>query len=53
MYFGYKSVHSFRVTWLLSGQYNTKGYGTVTDVMYVCIYYDLLSMDTFLNEKIV
>ena len=31
--FCYKSVHSFRVTCLFSGQYNTKGYGTVADVI--------------------
>ena len=30
----YKSVHSFRVTCLFSGQYNTKGYdGTITYVI--------------------
>ena len=29
----YKSVHSFRVTFLFSGQYNTEGYGTITDVI--------------------
>ena len=29
----YKSVQSFRVTCLFTGQYNTKGYGTITDVI--------------------
>ena len=28
----YKLVHGFRVTGLFTGQYNTKGYGTITDV---------------------
>ena len=28
----YKSVQSFRVTCLFTGQYNTKGYGIITDV---------------------
>ena len=27
----YKSVQSLRVTCLFSGQYNTQGYGTITD----------------------
>ena len=29
----YKYVHSFRVNCLFSGQYNTKGYGTIRDVI--------------------
>ena len=29
----YKSVHSFRVNCLFSGQYNTEGYGTITDLI--------------------
>ena len=29
----YKSVQIFRVTCLFIGQYNTKGYGTITDVI--------------------
>ena len=28
-----KLVQGFRVTCLLTGQYNTKGYGTITDVI--------------------
>ena len=31
----YKSVQSLRVTCLFSGQYNTQGYGTITDVLYL------------------
>ena len=30
---GYKLVQGFRVTCLFIGQYNTKGYGTITDVV--------------------
>ena len=29
----YKFVHSFRVTFLFTGQSNTKAYGTITDVI--------------------
>ena len=32
-YFRYKLLQGFRVTCLFTGQYNTKGYGTITDVI--------------------
>ena len=34
-YYCYKSVQSFRVDYLFTGQFNTKGYGhgTITDVI--------------------
>ena len=34
----YKLVQGFRVTCLFTGQYKTKGYGTITDSIYSTIY---------------
>ena len=33
----YKLIQGFRITWLFTGQYNTKSYGTITDVIYCSI----------------
>ena len=34
----YESVQSFRVTCLFTGQYNTKGYSTITEVLNLFIW---------------
>ena len=37
----YKLVQGFRVTCLFAGQYNTKGYDTITDVLYLLLDQDV------------